>query len=370
MAEPKKGRKELWKGTRAVAEAAVRAGCSCYFGYPITPQNDLLEYMSERLPACGGSFIQAESELSAINMVYGAAAAGGRAMTSSSGPGFSLMQEGISFIAGARLPCVIVYVARGGPGCGTILGAQADYFQVTRGGGHGDYRCIVLAPTFIQEAVNFTMDAFELADRYRMPVVVYMDGFLGQMMEGINMPERIEGAKIPAKEWAVSGEALKRGKRNVITSYWFDERECMRANIELQKVYAEIGLRESRSSSLFTEDAEYLIVSYGIAARVAMEAILELRRQGVRMGLFRPQTLWPFPAGALQEACKGVKGLLVVELSMGQMVEDVLLAVAKQVPVSFKGFAGGVIPSVDEVVEAGIKISRGELINERGSTGF
>jgi len=365
-----KGGKELWKGTKAVAEAAIRAGCSCYFGYPITPQNDLLEHMSEYLPGHGGAFIQAESELAAINMVYGATAAGGRVMTSSSGPGFSLMQEGISFIAGARLPCVIVNVGRGGPGCGTILGAQSDYFQVTRGGGHGDYRCIVLAPTFIQEAVDFTMDAFELADSYRMPVVVYMDGFLGQMMEGINLPERIPEEKMPGKEWAISGEAVKRGRRNVITSYWSDEKECMQANIELQKVYQEIEFMESRSSSFYTEDAEYLIVAYGIAARVAMEAILALRQQGILVGLFCPQSLWPFPTKALQEACRGKKGLLVIELSMGQMVEDVLQTVSKDVPVSFKGFAGGVIPSVLDVVETGIKISRGELINERGSISF
>ena len=348
--------KELWKGNEAIAEAAVRAGCKCFFGYPITPQNEIPEYMSARLPQVGGVFVQSESEVAAINMVYGAAASGMRAMTSSSSPGVSLKQEGISYMAAAELPGVIVNVMRGGPGLGSIQPSQCDYYQVTRGGGNGDYRTPVLAPCNIQEAVDLTQEAFDLADMYRTPVVVLADGMIGQMMEPIvwhDVPKR----SLPPKDWAVSGRR-GRAKSNFITSLRIDTPDCEQFNFELQKKYDAIAENEVRWAETDAESCDILITAYGTPSRIAMTAIEELAKKGIRAGLFRPITLWPFPGKRLRDIAKrnGLKAILVVEMSMGQMVDDVLLAAEGAVPVRFYGRPGGMIPSVESIVEAAEKV--------------
>ncbi|MHB1419301.1 MAG: 3-methyl-2-oxobutanoate dehydrogenase subunit VorB [Bacillota bacterium] len=335
------------KGNEALGEAAVLAGCRYFFGYPITPQNELPEYLSKRLPQVGGVFLQAESEVAAINMVYGASGAGARVMTSSSSPGISLKMEGISYLAGAELPCVIVNMMRGGPGLGSIQPAQSDYFQATRGGGHGDYRVIVLAPASVQEIVTLTFAAFDLADRYRNPVMLLADGLMGQMME----PVDFEGTKepdLPQRPWATTG--CKGRERNVINSLFLDPYRLEEHNCKLQQKYQDIVGREQQAEEFMVEDARLLIVAFGTAARVAMEAVEEARQKGWPVGLLRPVTLWPFPERILQQKAKSIKGVLVVEMNAGQMVDDVRLAMEGRVPVRFFGRTGGVVPSVKEIM--------------------
>jgi 2-oxoglutarate ferredoxin oxidoreductase subunit alpha len=351
--------KQLWKGNEAIAEAAVRAGCKSFFGYPITPQNEIPEYMSSRLPQVDGVFVQSESEVSAINMVFGAAASGVRVMTSSSSPGLSLKQEGISYLAGAELPAVIVNIMRGGPGLGTIQPSQGDYFQATRGGGNGDYRTIVLAPCNIQEAVDLTQDAFDLADKYRTPVLVAADGIIGQMMEPVVWKEHT-APELPSKPWTASGRK-GREKNNYVTSLRMNAEDCEHLNKMLEKKYAEITSSETRWEEKNTEDAEFVIAAYGTPSRIALSAIEALRSEGIKAGLYRPITLWPFPSAALEElaAKKQVKGFLVLEMSTGQMLDDVRLAVSGKKPVAFYGRTGGVIPKVADVIDVVRNMQKG-----------
>ena len=339
--------KMLMKGNEAIAEAAIQAGCRFFFGYPITPQNQIPEYMSARMPKEGGCYLQAESEVAAINMVYGAAGAGARVMTSSSSPGISLKQEGISYIVGAELPCVIVNMVRGGPGLGSIQPAQSDYFQSTRGGGHGDYRMVVLAPASVQEAVELTQLAFDIADRYRSPVIVMGDGLIGQMMEPVQMPDYTPAADLPGKDWSVGS-----GKdRAIINSLFIDPIALENHNLKLQKKYDLMTQNEVRVQTEMTEDAEYILVAYGTTARVARSAMRKARAEGMKVGLIRPITVWPFPDVAIQEAAKHARAFLTVEMSLGQMVEDVRLAVNGAKPVHFFGRTGGMVPTVREILD-------------------
>ena len=353
-------KREIWKGSEAIAEAAIRAGCRGFFGYPITPQNEIPEYMSLKMPQAGGVFVQAESEVAAINMVYGAAAAGVRAMTSSSSPGVSLKQEGIIYMAGAKLPAVIVNVMRGGPGLGSIQPSQADYFQATRGGGNGDYRTPVLAPANLQEAVDLVQEAFDIADQYRTPVVVLADGLIGQMMEPIVWHD-VKKRQLPPKTWASSGRK-GRDHNNFINSLLIDAQDCENHNIELLNTYHEIEKNEVRFEEVMTEDAEVLITAYGTPARIAITVAENLRARGIKAGVFRPITLWPFPSKRLQEIAEqdSVKVILDVEMSTGQMLDDVNLAVAERKPVRFYGRYGGVIPTVSEI-EAAAEKALGEV---------
>jgi len=348
--------KELWKGNEAIAEAAIRAGCDCFFGYPITPQSEIPEYLSLHMPQHGKVFVQAESEVAAINMVYGAAGAGMRVMTSSSSPGISLKQEGITYLAGAELPAVIVNCMRGGPGLGTIQPGQSDYFQATRGGGNGDYRTVVLAPANIQEAVDMVQEAFDIADQYRNPVLVLADGMIGQMMEPIEWRE-IPKRKLAPKDWAATGRK-GRAHHNVINSLYIDPNECDDFNVELAKKYQLIKENEVRWTGKDVEDAELLITAYGTPARIVLTALEQLRAEGIKAGLFRPISLWPFPEKELHDLAlrDNVKAILDVEMSIdGQMIEDVRLSVEGRRPISYLGHAGGVIPTVEEIVEAGKK---------------
>lgn len=345
--------KELWKGNEAIAEAAIRAGCDAYFGYPITPQSEVPEYMSLHMAEHGRIFVQSESELAAINMVYGAAGSGMRAMTSSSSPGISLKQEGITYLAGAELPAVIVNCMRGGPGLGTIQPGQGDYYQATRGGGNGDYRTVVLAPSNVQEAVDFVQEAFDIADQYRNPVVVLADGLIGQMMEPIVWHE-VPKRDLPPKDWAASGRH-GRDHTNIINSLYIDPDECDHHNVHLEEKYQAMKKNEVRWEERDCEDAELVIAAYGTPARIALTALELLREEGIKAGLFRPITLWPFPEKALHDLAgeDHVKVILDVELSSsGQMLDDVRLAVEGQKPIRFIGRAGGAIPSVEEIVEA------------------
>lgn len=343
--------KELWKGNEAIAEAAIRGGVEAFFGYPITPQTELLEYMSERLPALGRTFLQAESEVASINMVYGAACGGARAMSSSSSPGISLMQEGLSYIAASEVPAVLVDVMRGGPGLGNIQPSQSDYFQMTRGAGNGDFHPIVLAPSTVQEAVNLMYDTFLLAEKYRTIVILAADGSLGQMMEPAEMPpmrppltEEERGA------WAVRGNANR--QKRIITSLFLKEPELELLNRNLQAKLKQIQASEQRWEEMQTADAEYLLVAYGSVGRTCQTVVKEARSQGIKAGLFRPISLWPFPKEHLREAAKGKRALLVVEMSAGQMLEDVQLATQGRYPVEFYGRMGGVMPLPDEILEA------------------
>ena len=349
--------KELWKGNEAIAEAAVRAGCRAYFGYPITPQNEIPEYMSRRMPEAGGVFVQAESEIAAINMVYGAAAGGTRTMTTSSSPGISLKQEGISYLIGAQLPAVIVNVMRGGPGLGSIQPSQSDYFQATRSGGHGDGKLIVLAPHGIQEAVDLMYDAFDLADQYRGPVMMLADGMIGQMMEAIEWKEHAP-AELPAKDWAADGRDGP-GKTHFVTSLRLDAPSNEAFNEELAAKYDHIRKTETRYEAVDCESAEVILTAYGTTARIAHSAAKKLQAEGLKVGLFRPITLWPFPSEALLKAATqpGVRAALAGEMSAGQMVEDVRLAVNGARPVHFYGRTGGMVPSVREVLDELKKIS-------------
>lgn len=339
-------KKILMKGNEACVEAAIEAGCRFYAGYPITPQNEIPECMSWRMPEVGGVFIQAESELAAINMVYGAAAAGARAMTSSSSPGISLKQEGISFLVGAELPAVIVNIQRGGPGLGNISGSQADYFQAVKGGGHGDYRLLVLAPYSVQELWDLTMLAFDKADEYRNPIMILCDGIIGQMMEPLEQRPYSSPENLPPKTWAVTG--AKGRKPNVIKSLYMGEGELERRNYLLQAKYQRMKDREVRFEEFMTEDAEIVLVAFGITARICITAIRRLREEGIKAGLLRPITLWPFPEKRLNELSLKIKTFLVVELNAGQMVEDVRLAV-KDAEVLFYGRPGGALINPDEL---------------------
>jgi 2-oxoglutarate ferredoxin oxidoreductase subunit alpha len=337
------GEQLLLRGNEVIAEAAIRAGCECYFAYPITPQAELLEHMARHMPRLGRTFIQAESEIAAISMVYGAAAAGVRTMTSSSSPGISLKQEGISYLAGSDLPAVIVNIVRGGPGLGNIAPAQCDYFQATRGGGHGDYRTIVLGPSTVPEAGELTMLAFDLADKYRIPVMILADGMLGQMMEPVELPEPVEVEDLPAKEWATTGAAGR--APNIVLSFDLDPEKLKEMNLALQAKYREIEANEVRYEESDTEDADIVIAAHGTIARIAKSVIRAARAEGIKLGLFRPITLWPFPYEPLRALSDRVDTVLTVEMSAGQMWEDVRLAVAERAATPFYGELGGVVPT-------------------------
>jgi len=340
--------KELWKGNEAVAEAAVRAGCEAYFGYPITPQTELLEYMSRRMPELGRVFIQAESELAAINMVYGAACTGARVMTSSSSPGVSLMQEGLSYIAGSEVPAVMVDVMRVGPGLGNIQPSQGDYNQLVKFGGHGDFKAICLAPSTVQESVDLTVLAFDLADKYRTLVYVVSDGALGQMMEPAELPP-LQLVRKERPGWALTGADHR--PKNIITSIYLDPEQMEKLNLRLQAKLAEIRKNEVRWKEYLTEDADLLLVAYGTMGRVCYTAMKQARAKGIKVGLLRPITLWPFPSERIAELADQVHGILTVEMSAGQMVEDVRLYVEGRCPVQFYGRMGGIVPLPDEVLK-------------------
>lgn len=345
------GSKLLMKGNEALAEAAIRAGIKGYFGYPITPQSELLEYLSKHLNKRGGVFIQAESEVAAINMVYGAAGTGERVMTSTSSPGFSLMTEGISYIASAELPCLLVNVVRGGPGLGTIQPSQGDYFQAVKGGGHGDYKMIVLAPNSVQEMADFVYLGFDLADKYRVPALILTDGALGQMMEPVEFPEYdIEKNRADHSSWATRGKTGDR-KKHVITSLNLLAEDMEKTNLILQEKYRRIERDEVLFETLHDRDADYLLVAFGLSARVSHKAIEMARAEGIRIGLLRPKTLYPFPVKELRRQADSVSGMLVVEMNAGQMVEDVRLAVNGKIPVEFYGRMGGMIPQPEEILE-------------------
>jgi len=360
----KESKKILMTGNEAMAEGAIQAGCRFYAGYPITPQNEIPAYMATRMPAVGGVFIQAESEISAINMVFGAAASGVRAMTSSSSPGISLKQEGISYIAGAQLPAVIINVMRGGPGLGNIWPAQSDYFQATRSGGHGDYHSIVLAPASVQEAYNIMHLAFELADKYRTPAMILGDGMLGQMMEPILVSGEwlvVNGKKKNpinqltnnqlTKPWALTG--CKGRKPNIVKSFYMAEGDLEKFNLILQKKYKTIRQKEQRWQDLFLDDAKIILVAYGTMARIAKSAIHKLRKTGKKVGLIRPITLWPFPNDIFERLAGNGKRVrfLVIEMSYGQMLEDVKLALNCKFSVEFLGRAGGGVPGEEEIID-------------------
>ena len=342
------GKKVLMKGNEALAEAAIRSGCRFYFGYPITPQTELAEYMARNLPKAGGTFLQAESEIAAISMVYGTSAAGKRVMTSSSSPGISLKQEGISYLAGSNLPAVIVNVQRGGPGLGGIQPSQSDYFQACKGGGHGDYHLIVLAPSTVQEMADLTQLAFDLADRYRVQTMILADGTVGQMMEPVELPEAVEGSY--EKPWALTGKG--KGKARHITSLSLSPEELEQWNINNFAKYAEIERNEQRAEDFMMDDAEVCVVAFGISARVSRSAVLEARAKGIKAGMIRPITLYPFPKDVLRKAADHVDRFISVELNMGQMIEDVKLAIECRRPVTLCNRTGGVIVTPEEVLAA------------------
>ena len=343
--------KVLMKGNEAIGAAAIKAGCRYFFGYPITPQNEIPEYMSKEMPKVGGVFVQAESEVAAINMVYGAAGTGARVMTSSSSPGIALKQEGITYIAGAELPAVIVSISRGGPGLGGIQPSQADYNQSTRGGGNGDYKTLVYAPANLQEMVDFVQEAFDAADYYRNPVMVLGDGMIGQMMEPIEFKEISGNRQLQPKTWATTGTKGKREK-NIINSLALDPAELERHNHRLQKKYDEMKEKEVRYELYNMENAEVVLVAYGTTSRIVKNAIEALKEEGINVGLIRPITLWPFPEKAFAEIPATCKNVMSVEMSMGQMIDDVKIAVNGKLPVSFFGRTGGMIPSPEEIVSA------------------
>ena len=349
--------KVLMKGNEAIAEAAILAGCRHYFGYPITPQTEVAAYMAKKMPKIGGTFLQAESEIAAINMVYGVASAGLRVMTSSSSPGISLKGEGLSYLAGADLPALVVNVQRGGPGLGGIQPSQSDYFQATRGGGHGDYHMIVLAPASVQEMAELTVKGFELADTYRMTSMILADGTMGQMMEPVALD--LDVKPMPAKPWATTGTGMAR-PHNIVNSLFLQPEELEKTNFERYKRYETIEQNEARYEEYRMDDAEIAVVAFGIAARVSKNAVDEARRQGIKAGLIRPITLWPFPKAPFIKAITHVKSMISVELSMGQMIEDVKLATDCRVPVTLCNRVGGMIPSPDLVLDAILKQAKGE----------
>lgn len=351
----------LMKGNEALAEAAIRAGIHAYFGYPITPQSEVLEYLTREMPKRSGVVLQAESEVAAINMIYGAAGAGARVMTSSSSPGISLMQEGLSYIASAQLPCLVVNVNRGGPGLGTIQPSQGDYFQATKGGGHGDYHLIVLAPASVQEMADFVFDGIALAEKYRNPAMILSDGALGQMMEKVDLPE--EGSlEYPAVEWATVGKKKDR-ERNIITSLYIQPEKMEQINLELQEKYRKLK-EEVRFELVNTEDVDILLVAFGLSARICQKAIELAREKGIKLGLLRPITLYPFPEEALASFTDKVDFYLCVEMNAGQMIEDVKLAVNGKKPVYHFGRMGGMIPSPEEVLAEVEKIVEQQLVTK------
>ncbi len=342
------GTKVLMRGTHVLGEAAIRAGCRAYFGYPITPQNELPEYMAEAFSKMEDAvFVQAESELASINMVIGASAGGARVMTSSSSPGVSLKQEGVSYLAAMELPAVIVNMMRGGPGLGNIAPAQGDYFQATRGGGHGDYRTIVLAPAYGQEIADMTRNAFDFADKYRTPVMILGDGMMGQMMEPVEFPDPIDPAALPQKEWLLDG--CKGRPSRIIRSLWLDTNLEEELNWRLARKYDIITEEIPDQEIYLADDAEIVIVAYGTAARIAKGGVHRVREMGYKVGLYRPKTLWPFPSAALAALSRNLRHVLVFEMSAGQMVEDVRLAVEGRCPVSFYGRPGGVVATPEEI---------------------
>lgn len=343
------GEKFLMKGNEAIAEAAIRNGCMHFFGYPITPQTEVSAYMAKVMPKIGGTFLQAESEIAAINMVLGAASCGVRAMTSSSSPGISLKSEGVSYIAGSDLPCVILNVMRGGPGLGGIQPSQADYWQATKALGHGDYQMIVMAPSTVQEIVDLIGKAFDLADQYRMPALILADGMLGQMMEPVEFPEKKPASNAENKPYATTGTGEVR-KPNITNSLYLKPDELERTIVERFERYEKIKQNEVMVEEYLTEDAEYIAVAYGATARVVRSAVNQARAEGIKVGMIRPITVWPFPTDAIAKAAAKVKGMLVVEMSMGQMVEDVKLSVNGRCDVDFFGRTGGIVPSPAEVL--------------------
>ena len=352
--------KVLMKGNEALAEAAIRAGCRHFFGYPITPQTEVSAYMAKKMPKIGGVFLQAESEVAAINMVYGAGGAGARVMTSSSSPGISLKQEGISYIAGADVPCVIVNIVRGGPGLGGIQPAQSDYHQAVKGGGHGDYHLVVLAPSSIQEMVDLTSDAFDIGDKYRCPVMIMGDGMLGQMMEPVEFKDT-ELGELPEKEWATTGTDMKR-KKNIINSLFIEPKDLEDLVLARQKKYDEIAKNEVRYETEDIEDADIILVAYGTTARIAKTAMAKAKAKGLKVGIIRPITLWPFPYEAFEKALEGdkKKTFLAVEMSMGQMVDDVKIAVNGRADVEFFGRTGGIVPTPNEILNKIEEIAGGD----------
>ena len=350
--------RELIKGNEAVAEAAIRAGVTAYFGYPITPQTELLEYMARRMPELGRVFVQAESEIGAINMVYGAACTGQRVMSSSSSPGVSLMMEGVSYIAGTELPIVLVDVMRGGPGLGNIAPAQADYNQMVHGGGHGDYRSIVLAPASVQESIDLTVLAFDLAEKYRAVTVVLTDGSIGQMMEPCELPA-FQPLKTVFPDWATTGAEGR--ERRVLTSINLDPQKQEEMNFRLMRRWQEVVANEVRYKTYYMDDARFAVTGFGSCGRLALSAVRAARAEGIPVGLIRPITVSPFPVKVYEEVSSKLEGLLVVEMSAGQMLEDVLLATKNQVPVDFYGRMGGVVPFPDEVLDEIRRMAKGPL---------
>lgn len=349
--------KQFLKGNEALSEAAIIAGCRHYFGYPITPQNEITAYMAKRMREVGGVFLQAESETASINMVFGAAATGVRVMTTTSSPGFSLMQEGVSYLAAAHLPCVLVNVMRGGPGLGNIAGAQGDYFQAVKGGGHGDYKLIVLTPAYVQEMIDFTILGFDLADKYLIPVLILVDGIVGQMVEPAEFPQNYV-PKVYEKPWALTG--AKGRPKNVVRTLWLDDTGVEMNNIKLQQKYAKIKSEFVMYEEFMTEDAEVILVAYGTPARICKSITKRMREEGYKVGTFRIQSAFPFPEYRLMELAlqKHLKGFLVVEMSAGQMVEDVRLSVKDYKPVNFYGRMGGSLPEEKKIVEHTLDILR------------
>ncbi|MFQ7522599.1 MAG: 3-methyl-2-oxobutanoate dehydrogenase subunit VorB [Terrisporobacter sp.] len=350
--------KILMKGNEAFGRAAIQAGCHYFFGYPITPQSELPEYLSRELPKVGGAFVQAESEVAAINMVYGAGGSGTRVMTSSSSPGVALKQEGITYCAGAEVPCVVLNVMRGGPGLGTIQPSQSDYYMATKGGGNGDYRTPVFAPASVQEAVDMIIEAFDVADLYRTPVMVLADGMIGQMMEPVDFDKERKTREIPQKTWATTGTKGQR-KPNVINSLYLQSEELEQHNLKLEKKYKAIEENEVQYEMYHTEDAELVFVAYGTVSRIVKTAVDQLREEGYKVGLIRPKTLWPFPKEAFKQI-PNAKNLLVVEMSLGQMIDDVKLASECKLPVDFYGRSGGMIPSPAAIGQKAKEIIGGE----------
>ena len=347
--------KVLMKGNEALAESALRAGCRFFFGYPITPQTELAAYMAKRMPKVGGTYLQAESEVAAINMVYGASAAGARVMTSSSSPGISLKSEGVSYMAGADLPGVIINIQRGGPGLGSIQPSQSDYWQATRALGHGDFHIIVYAPSTVQEMADCAYNAFDVADAYRVPVMILGDGMLGQMMEPVVLPEPKD--TLPEKPWAINGHQNKR-EHNIANSLYLDSELLEQKNIERFERYELIKANEQQAEQYCVEDADIVLVAFGASARIARSAVMAAREKGIKAGLIRPITLWPFPVDAIDAACSHAKEFLSVEMNMGQMIDDVRLVSNGRVPVSFYGRTGGMIPTPNEVLQKIEEISK------------
>ncbi len=343
--------KVLMKGNEAMALAAIKGGCDAFFGYPITPQNEVPEYLSYHMKEYGRVFVQAESEVAAINMVYGAAGAGARVLTSSSSPGIALKQEGISYMAGSQLPAVIINVMRGGPGLGSIQPSQGDYNQVTRGGGNGDYHVLSFGPETLQETVDLVRQAFDIADYYRNPVMIAVDGLIGQMMEPVDLDNEIPKMDLPPKDWAANGKSGERGKRNTIVSLHLDTQGLEGHNLALKKKYDEMVEKEQRYEMIQTDDADIVIVAYGTVARVVRSVIETLREEGIKVGLLRPITLWPFPEKAFEKLPESAKMLLTVEMSLGQMHQDVRMVNEGKRKLAFYGRAGGIVPEADEIAD-------------------